>query len=319
MELDLENPFPTFHDHHFDTITSLFNIESDHMPSKNYPENLKATDFDISIRRETISLILHVSHNSDSSLSYLAINYLDRFLSTQSIPEGKPWILRLLALCCVSLALKMRKTEFFVSDIQQDGGFMFDAQTIQRMELLILGALKWRMRSVTPFSFVSFFISLFKFKDPPLRQALKARATEIIFKAQNEIKLLEFKPSILAASALLSASHELFPLQFPCFRKAISNCPHVNKESLFSCCNMIKEIAMDGYESVLEMVSRSSTPVNVLDLPCSSSSSSSDSEKANPTEGSGTGTIRLEKDLKRRKIGGFRGDNTFQLSQIQQC
>jgi cyclin D6 len=53
------------------------------------------------------------------------------------------------------------------------------------MEVLILGALNWRMRSITPFSFISFFISLFKPKDPPLRQALKARASEIIFKAQN--------------------------------------------------------------------------------------------------------------------------------------
>lgn len=132
---------------------------------------------------------------------------------------------------------------------------MFDAQTIRRMELLILGALKWRMRSVTPFSFFNFFISLFSFKDPALIQALRSRATEIIFKAQNgtsgdifhvcdmshfitweisssfitAINTLEFNPSILAASALLSASHELFPLQFPCFRKAVSSCTHVNK------------------------------------------------------------------------------------------
>lgn len=62
---------------------------------------------------------------------------------------------------------------------------IFDPQTVQRMEVLILGALEWRMRSITPFSFVSFFISLSKVEDPPLLQALKARATEIIFHAQN--------------------------------------------------------------------------------------------------------------------------------------
>jgi hypothetical protein len=44
-----------------------------------------------------------------------------------------------------------------------------------------------------------------------------------------DINLLEFKPSLIAASALLYASHELFPMQFLCFRKAISNCSHVNK------------------------------------------------------------------------------------------
>lgn len=129
-----------------------------------------------------------------------------------------------------------------------------------------MGALKWRMRSITPFSFIPFFISLFKLQDPPLWQALKARAVEIIFKAQNgkcpdknshqiqnpikhiyiylylnfpciseqftcfaDINFLVYKPSIVSASALLSASHELFPLQFPCFRKALSNCSYINK------------------------------------------------------------------------------------------
>lgn len=69
--------------------------------------------------------------------------------------------------------------------LQSEGGFIFDSQTIQRMEMLILGALKWRMRSITPFSFLSFFISLLKLEDPVPRQALNARASEIIFKAQN--------------------------------------------------------------------------------------------------------------------------------------
>lgn len=132
------------------------------------------------------------------------------------------------------------------------------------MEYLILGALKWRMRSITPFSFISFFISFFNLKDPPLRQALKARAVELILKAQmgrstclkcqeyrllfyhhlsfllfliiptwlvklTDTRLMELRPSIIAASALLSASHQLLPLQFPCFRKAISSCSYVDK------------------------------------------------------------------------------------------
>ncbi|KAA8524490.1 hypothetical protein F0562_010913 [Nyssa sinensis] len=316
MEFDLENPLPVFQDLHADSALSLFLIESDHMPSDTYSRTLQATDFDFSVRRETISLILHLSRNFDPLLSFLAVNYLDRFLSTQSITEGKPWVLRLLAVSCVSLALKMRRTEFSVTDIQQDGGFIFDTQTICRMEFLILGALKWRMRSITPFSFIHFFISLFKFKDPPLRQALKARATEIIFKAQHDIRLLEFKPSMIAASALLAGSHELFPLQFLCFRKAISNCSYVNKEELFECCNVMQDIAMDGYESVLDIVSSSSTPVNVLDWHCSSSTSSSDSEKTNTTEAI---TSTVDRDIKRRKISGFRNDKTFQFSQIQQC
>jgi cyclin D6 len=67
----------------------------------------------------------------------------------------------------------------------EEAGFIFDTQTINRMELLILDALNWRMRSITPFSFVHFFISILELKDPSSSQPLKDRATEIIFKAQN--------------------------------------------------------------------------------------------------------------------------------------
>lgn len=67
---------------------------------------------------------------------------------------------------------------------------MFDKQSVRRMELLILGGLNWRMRTITPFSFLSFFLSFFQLKDPPLTEALQARATQIIFDSQHGIILL---------------------------------------------------------------------------------------------------------------------------------
>ncbi|GAV83281.1 Cyclin_N domain-containing protein/Cyclin_C domain-containing protein [Cephalotus follicularis] len=319
MEFDLENPLTNVDDHHFETtlLPSLFLAESDHMPSMHYLKTLKAKDFDVSLRRETISSILQVSCNIDPYLSYLAVNYLDRYLANQGMLQPKPWIIRLLAVSCVSLAAKMKKTELSHTDFLGDGGFIFDTQTVERMEHLILGSLQWRMRSITPFSFISFFISLFKLKDPPLRQALKARATEIIFKAQNDIKLLEFKPSVIAASALLSASHELFPLQFSCFKKSIANFSYVNKEKMSQCYNVIQEIAMDGYESVFDTLSSSETPVNVLDRHFSSSQS--DKTNSTITTSASTVTLRPEKDNKRRKISSDydhcnNHKNTFQLS-----
>jgi len=69
--------------------------------------------------------------------------------------------------------------------MKQKEGCNFKAQSIQKMEPLILGALKWRMRSITPFSFLRFFISLAEIEDQSLKQALKERASTIIFNAQN--------------------------------------------------------------------------------------------------------------------------------------
>ncbi|OMO90994.1 hypothetical protein CCACVL1_07239 [Corchorus capsularis] len=191
MELDLENPLTNFNDFcpvaaAATTFPSLFLVESDHMPSPNYVDTVKARDLDVSFRRQAICSISQLSCKFDPFLSYLAVNYLDRFLSSQGMPQPKTWVFKLVALSCVSLAAKMMKTEFSLADFQGDEVFIFDAQTIERMKYLILGALKWRMRSITPFSFISFFIPFFKLKDPPLRQALKDRAVEIIFKAQME-------------------------------------------------------------------------------------------------------------------------------------
>jgi len=53
------------------------------------------------------------------------------------------------------------------------------------MEALILGALQWRMRSITPFSFIPFFIALMGIKGSPTGTVLKNRASEIIFMSQR--------------------------------------------------------------------------------------------------------------------------------------
>ncbi|PQM41394.1 putative cyclin-D6-1 [Prunus yedoensis var. nudiflora] len=261
MELDLENPLTISHDIHSDTLTSLFSLESDHMPSETYFQTLQARDFGISIRREAIASISQLCCNYDNLLQYLAVNYLDRFLSCQGMLQPKPWLIKLLAISCVSLAAKMKKADFSLADVQ----------------------------------------------------ALKARAAQIIFKSQKDVELLGFKPSIIAASALLFASHELFPMQYPCFKKALSNCSYVNTENMLQCYSAMQDIVADGFDSVLEMVSSSVTAANVLDH---NFSSSAESGKTTVT---GMTTLRLERDMKRRKISEYCKDHRVQISQIQNC
>lgn len=60
MEFDLENPLTISHDIHSDSVTSLFPIESDHMPSENYFQTLQAGNFDFSVRREAMASISQV-------------------------------------------------------------------------------------------------------------------------------------------------------------------------------------------------------------------------------------------------------------------
>jgi cyclin D3 len=41
----------------------------------------------------------------------------------------------------------------------EDTKYLFEAKTIQRMELLVLSTLKWKMHPVTPLSFLDHIIS----------------------------------------------------------------------------------------------------------------------------------------------------------------
>ncbi|KAL1188379.1 putative cyclin-D6-1 [Cardamine amara subsp. amara] len=274
MEFHLEHPLShsSLHNNFNDTDDqtlphSLFLVEFQHMPSSHYFLSLKSSSFLLSNRIHAISSIFQYSRKFDDPyLTYLAVNYLDRFLSSEDMPQSKPWVLKLISLSCVSLSAKMRKPEISVSDLPVEGE-IFDAQMIERMENVILGALKWRMRSVTPFSFFSFFISLFELKEDSLllKHSLKSQAIDLTFNLQHDIKFLEFKPSVIAGASLLFASFQLCPLQFQCFSNRICQCTYVNKDEIMECYKAIQE-----RDIVEENEGSTETAVNVLDQQFSS-------------------------------------------------
>ncbi|KAF5728633.1 putative cyclin d [Tripterygium wilfordii] len=312
MEFDLENPLTSSSTEQQPetVIPDLFSSESDHLPSLVVSQT---SDFHICFRREAISLALRAQYSCDLDplITYLAVNYIDRFMSKKEIQQGKPWVLNLLVISCLSLAAKIKNTDFSASDFQREQVFIFDRQTINRMELLILNALGWRMRSITPFSFLCFFISLMEPKDPPLKQALKDRASGFIFKAQHEIKLLEFKPSIIAASALILASHELLPMQYSSFKTSILSCQYVNREKLLACSNAMQEMVMgDGYESV----SSTRTPLSVLDQHYNKSVTDNSSSTTTITS-VGMSMTPGKREIKRRKFNNHFNENKVGFSQ----
>ena len=75
--------------------------------------------------------------------------------------QGKDWSLQLLSVACISLAAKMEETTVpLLLDLQvMEPRFLFTAMTVQKMELLVMAVLKWRLRVVTPFSFLDYFMS----------------------------------------------------------------------------------------------------------------------------------------------------------------
>jgi cyclin D1/2/4, plant len=66
-----------------------------------------------------------------------------------------------------------------------DARFVFEAKTIQRMELLVLTTLNWRMQAVTPFSYVDYFLNRLSGGNAALRNCLFQSAELILCAARG--------------------------------------------------------------------------------------------------------------------------------------
>lgn len=75
--------------------------------------------------------------------------------------QERGWTFHLLSVACLSLAAKMEELYVpWLLDLQiLERTYVFEPKIIQRMELLVMATLKWRLRSVTPFDYLHYFIS----------------------------------------------------------------------------------------------------------------------------------------------------------------
>ncbi|XP_039126811.1 cyclin-D4-1-like [Dioscorea cayenensis subsp. rotundata] len=250
----------------------LVEKELDHLPRGDYAERLLNGDLDLEIRRNAIDWISKVhAHYSFGPLSaYLSVNYLDRFLSAYELPQGKAWMTQLLSVACLSLAAKMEETEVPLSlDLQAgESKYVFEARTIQRMELLVLSTLKWRMQAVTPFSYIDYFLHKFNGGSPP-RKSSVSQSIELILSMIRGIEFLAFRPSEIAAAVAFSVLGETQILEID---KALAGCIHVQKERVIRCYAVIQDNAVminsffDNASPLVSSVPQS--PIGVLDAAC---------------------------------------------------
>ncbi|CAH9104053.1 unnamed protein product [Cuscuta europaea] len=96
------------------------------------------------------NVIGHYGFNTLTAV--LAVNYFDRLICGVSFQKDKPWMSQLTAVACLSIAAKVEEIDVpLLLDFQvTDSKYMFDAKTIQRMELLVLSTLNWRMNLSHP-------------------------------------------------------------------------------------------------------------------------------------------------------------------------
>ncbi|MCD9646735.1 Cyclin-D2-1 [Datura stramonium] len=246
-------------------LSLMIDKECEHMPARDYFERLTNGDLDIAARDEILEWIAKVhSHFSFGPMcTYLCVNYLDRFLSSYDFPKGKAWMMQLLGVASLSLAAKMEETEIPLSlDLQVagDAKFVFEARTIQRMELLVLSTLNWRMNAITPFSFIDYFLK--KINGDQI--ASINQSVQLILSTSKGIHFLKFKPSEIAAAVAITVV--AVKSETVSSEKAISALvQHVQKDKVMRCVELIQELS-DFITSPSASVSQS--PIGVLDAAC---------------------------------------------------
>ncbi|XP_071711597.1 cyclin-D4-1-like [Rutidosis leptorrhynchoides] len=233
-----------------------------------YLYKLKNGKLDLVARQEAIDWItmVHAHFNFRPLSAILAINYLDRFLAVYELP-AKDWMMQLLAVACLSLAAKIEETEVpLVLDLQVGGArFIFEAKTIQKMELLVLTTLKWRMQAVTPFSFLDDFLAKVN-GGQPTSKSLILTSTQLILGLIKGIEFLEFKPSEIAAAVAIHVVGMGSSKMSALFQ-------YVRKESVLKCLELLKELNGDCTRSLMSgtFTSMPKSPIGVLEAACFSS------------------------------------------------
>ncbi|CAM6008124.1 unnamed protein product [Sphagnum balticum] len=199
-----------------DAIAMLMKKEAYYMPEAEYSGRYRSRLLNAGARQNAIRWMLKVQayHNFVPLTVALSVNYMDRFMSRHHLPQGKVWMLQLLSVACMSLAAKMEETEVpILLDLQvEDVEHIFEAHTIQRMELLVLSTLDWRMSSVTPFSYIDYYFHKLGISNVLLR-ALLSRVSEIILATLRETVFLVYQPSVIAAAATICSLEEVTPLK----------------------------------------------------------------------------------------------------------
>ncbi|CAN8235819.1 unnamed protein product [Cochlearia groenlandica] len=235
-----------------DSIACCIEDERHFVPGLDYLSRFESQSLDASVREDAVTWILKVQayYSFQPLTAYLAVNYMDRFLYARRLPEINGWPMQLLAVACLSLAAKMEEVLVpCLFDFQVEGvKYIFEAKTIKRMELLVLSVLDWRLRSVTPFTFLSYFA----YKIDPLGTFLGfflSNATEIILSNIKEASFLEYWPSSIAAAAILCVANELPSLS------SVSNnhkrspetwCEGLSKEKIVRCYKLMKAMAIEN-------------------------------------------------------------------------
>ncbi|CAK9144199.1 unnamed protein product [Ilex paraguariensis] len=256
-------------------LSSLFSKEQQNHVYSNFEANPSLSE----ARREAVEWMLKVvSHYSFSALTaVLAVDYLDRFLFTFQFQGEKPWMIELTAVACLSLAAKVEGTQVsFLLDLQvEETNYMFEAKTIQRMEILVLSSLQWKMNPVTPLAFIDFITRRLGLKNHICWEFLK-RCECLLLSIITDCRFMCYLPSVMATATMLYVINSVEPCIGIEYQDQLLGILGIDKVKVDDCLKLIQELALRTHffsSNKRKFGSLPGSPKGVMDMSFSSDSS----------------------------------------------
>ncbi|CAN6449743.1 unnamed protein product [Victoria cruziana] len=218
--------------------------------SPDYVDSLRSDHLLGSARKEAVQWILSViaHYKFTAHTAVLAVHFLDRFLSTLQFQREKPWMTQLVAVTCLSLGAKVEETQVpFLLDLQvEETKYVFEAKTIQRMELLVLSALEWKMHPVTPLSFIYYVVRKLGLRNHQHWEFF-IRCEQLLLSLIRDNRFVHYAPSIIASSIMLSVISRLEPLNPTEYENQLLGAMEISKEEVRECLQLINDSAVLGH------------------------------------------------------------------------
>ncbi|KAL3628663.1 hypothetical protein CASFOL_027709 [Castilleja foliolosa] len=186
-----------------EALSNYLKKEAKFMPQLGYLEFVKTNDMILNARFQAVHWLIksQTRMNLSPETVFLAVNYMDRFISLTRCQDWKYWMFELLSVACLTIAAKFNETTSWpLHEFQVEGvDNCFSPTLIEKMELTVLKALGWRMDSTTQFSYVHILTQTL---NKTLIEDLTNHVIELLLSALLDPAFLEFRQCVLAMAAV---------------------------------------------------------------------------------------------------------------------
>ncbi|KAL6507434.1 hypothetical protein OROGR_023629 [Orobanche gracilis] len=229
-------------------ISALLLKEKAQQTHSGYDDLINSDGFSKMTRNDAVKWMLNVigHYGFTAVTTVLAVSYYDRIITSISFQRDKPWMSQLAAVACLSIAAKVEETHVpLLLDFQvEESKYMFESKTIQRMELLVLSTLQWKMNLVTPINFFDHIARRFNLI-ADLDCEFMNKCESIVLSIITDCRFVRYLPSVVAAAVMKYVVEVIESCDALEYQNQLMGALRTSKEKIDGCYKLILEVIDD--------------------------------------------------------------------------